>query len=483
MGGEQVQRVGFNNSAALLEKSGKNRMQLWGSFSRACSDPNKSDRSSRYLSGRNFLRSTGRHLIGNRSSRWISLLIVSFALAASYATAQAQTRPKSSAGKSAVGRAASPVVPDSDIASLDAARREANDNTVTVLATGRLTGHAQYAEDISNVFEGIKGNDLRVLPILGSSESKNVFDMLYLKGTDMAIVDRDILLYLKKSDPVRYKEIETKVNYITKLFNTALHVYARKDVKSLGDLRGKKISCLKEGSTIDLMCQNLFKILKIDATIVHDDFSSALQKVMTGEIAAAATGASPPVPGFEGIRLGDDLHFVPIDSVTLPDADFKSIWALYLPLRLQHGDYPNMIPEGQEIPTISTTTLLAVYAWPAGSAREQRVQRFVKRFFDNVRAFHQVPRHPKWKDLNLATEVKGWTRFPAAQTWLDEERKATAARNAVPDSEEAKIKLAFNNFLVEYKKLRGAPLEDGQQQDLYALFLKWWQTIDKQQQR
>jgi hypothetical protein len=129
------------------------------------------------------------------SKRWILLLIVS-ALAASYATAHAQTRPKASAVKPAVGRATSPVVPDSELASLDAARREANDNVVTVLATGRLTGHAQYAEDISNVLEGIKGNDLRVLPILGSSESKNVFDMLYLKGTDMAIVDRDVLLFL-----------------------------------------------------------------------------------------------------------------------------------------------------------------------------------------------------------------------------------------------------------------------------------------------
>lgn len=458
-------------------------MQLPGSFSRAFPDTIESDRSSRYLFGRNFLRSTGSHLIGNCSSRWILLLIVISALAASYATAQAQTRPKASAVKPAVGRATSPVVPDSEIASLDAARREANDNVVTILATGRLTGHAQYAEDMSNVFEGIKGNDLRVLPILGSSESKNVFDMLYLKGTDMAIVDRDTLLFLKKSDPVRYKGIETKINYITKLFNTALHVYARKDIKSLEDLRGKKISCLKEGSTIDLMCQNLFEILKIDATIVHDDFSSALQKVMTGEIAAAATGASPPVPGFEGIRLGDDLHFVPIDSETLPNADFKSIWAVYLPLRLQHSDYPNMIPEGKEIPTISTTTLLAVYAWPVGSAREQRVQRFVKRFFDNVRAFHQPPRHPKWKDLNLATEIKGWTRFPPAQNWLDAERKASATKYAVPNSEEAKIKTAFSDFLQYYEKLRGVPVDDAQQQDLYALFVKWWQTIDKQQQR
>jgi TRAP-type uncharacterized transport system substrate-binding protein len=333
------------------------------------------------------------------------------------------------------------------------------------------------------VFEGIKGSDIRVLPILGRSESENVFDMLYFKGADMAIIDRDILANLRASDPVRYRDIDKKINYIAKLFNTALHVYARNSVKNLEDLRGKKISCLKEGSTIHLMCKNLFRILKIDAEIVHDDFSSALQKVKAGEIAAAASGASPPIPGFEAVRAEDDLHFVPIDSATLPNGDFKSIWAIYLPLRLKHEDYPSMIPEAKEIPTISTTTLLAVYAWPVGSAKHRRIQKFVKLFFENIRAFHQPPRHPKWKDVNLATEVRGWTRFPAAYDWLEAERKATTIKFAVLDSNDAKMKVSFAKFLEEYSKTKGVVMDDAKRDDLYALFVKWWQTMKKQQQR
>jgi len=412
------------------------------------------------------------------------VLIAIITLIASQTATWAETRSPASTAKPSAALPAAVQASESAFSKAEeAARRQANDNAVTILASGRLTGHAQYAEDISNVIEGIKGNDLRVLPVLGRSESENVFDMLYLKGADMAIVDRDVLASLKNSDPVRYRDIDKKINYIAKLFNTALHVYARDGVKSLEDLRGKKISCLKAGSTIDLMCRNLFRILNIDAQIVNDDFGSALQKVKAGEIAAAASGASPPIPGFEAVREEDGLHFVPIDSSTLPKGDFKSIWASYLPLRLTHDDYPTMIPEGKDVPTISTTTLLAVYAWPAGSPKQQRIQRFVKLFFENIHAFRQPPRHPKWKDINLATEVRGWTRFPAARGWLEAERKATATKFAALDSNDAKMKASFAKFLEEYAKTKGVALDDEQREDLYALFVKWWRTMKKQQER
>lgn len=418
--------------------------------------------------------------LASPSSYCRHLILISIcALLAGYRCPIAQTRsPQTSPTQQAAARLLAPATAaDKAAAASEAARRQVNDNVVTILATGRQTGHAQYAEDISNVIEGIKGNDLRVLPILGQSESKNVFDMLYLKGADMAIVDRDILVNLKKSDPARYKDVEKKISYIAKLFNTALHIYGRGTVRTLEDLRGKKVSCLKEGSTIDAMCRTVFGVLKIDAEIVYDDFGSALQKVKTGEIAAAASGASPPIPGFEAVKPEDDLHFLPIDSASLPNSDFKALWSLYLPLRLRHEDYPAMIPDGKEVPTVSTTSLLAVYAWPAGSAQQQRVQRFVKLFFDNIRAFHQPPRHPKWKDVNLATEVRGWTRFPAAREWLEAERKTTATKYAVLGSSDAKMKATFARFLDDYKQLNGVAIGDTQREDLYALFVKWWETV------
>jgi hypothetical protein len=43
------------------------------------------------------------------------------------------------------------------------------------------------------------------------------------------------------------------------------------------------------------------------------------------------------------------------------------------------------------------------------------VQRFVERLFANWDKFQRPPYHPKWRDVNLAATVPGWTRFSVAQ--------------------------------------------------------------------
>jgi TRAP-type uncharacterized transport system substrate-binding protein len=372
------------------------------------------------------------------------------------------------------------------------ARRKANENVVTIMGSGRQTGYTQFAEDISNVIEGIKGNELRVIPVLGKSAGQNIMDMLYLKGMDMGIVDRDIIDYLKKKDPALYGDLDKRIYYLAKLFNFELHIYAKKDVKSLEDLAGKKVSCLKEGSTVAIMCTNLFKALKIDVQIVFEDGDLARQKVVNGEIAAAVRGANPPIPGFDKIKPEENLHFLPISEETLPNSDFNAVRAMYLPARLKHEDYPNLIPDGEDVPTIATSTLLAVYAWPPGSVRYQRLEKFVQLFFDNIDGFRKAPRHPKWVDVNLAAEVPGWTRFPPAQAWLNAKRKATASAQPTGSTgaggaasnglaNDAKMKAAFNKFLDDYAKATGSRGTEAQREALYSQFVQWWESVKNKQ--
>jgi hypothetical protein len=43
----------------------------------------------------------------------------------------------------------------------------------------------------------------------------------------------------------------------------------------------------------------------------------------------------------------------------------------------------------------------------------------VNAFFTKFPQFQKPPFHPKWKEVSLSTPLAGWTRFPAAQDWLD----------------------------------------------------------------
>ena len=359
--------------------------------------------------------------------------------------------------------------------SYEAARRKANENVVMIMGSGRLNGYTQFAEDISNVLDSLPDANLRVIPVLGKSAGQNILDMLYLKGADMGVVDQDILSYLKRTDPRTFGDIDQRIQYVTKLFNSELHLYAKKDIRGLEDLRGKKISCLKEMSTVALFCENLFLALGIKAEIVYDDAALAMEKVKNGQIAAAARGAQPPLQGFENVRPEDNLHFVPIDQASLPNSSFDAVRAAYLPARLKPAHYPTMIPAGENVPTIATSVVLAIYAWPPTSERFQRVSTFVNLFFDNIDKFAQAPRHPGWTDVNLAAEVPGWTRFAPAKEWLDRKRQE-APENTGSILPNEQMKKDFVAFTSEFAKIKGsaAPLSEAETSDLWTQFQKWW---------
>jgi uncharacterized protein len=55
-----------------------------------------------------------------------------------------------------------------------------------------------------------------------------------------------------------------------------------------------------------------------------------------------------------------------------------------------------------------------VYAWAPGTERHRKVSRFIEALQANFDAFLRPPRHPKWREVNLAAEVPGWTRFVPA---------------------------------------------------------------------
>jgi hypothetical protein len=97
----------------------------------------------------------------------------------------------------------------------------------------------------------------------------------------------------------------------------------------------------------------------------------------------------------------------------------------YLPTALTHDDYPDMVPAGQSVETIAVGAVLITYNWPkSATERYQRIERFVDAFFSKIDEFKKPPRHPKWREVNVAATLPGWARFEAAQNWLDTQRVA-----------------------------------------------------------
>ena len=63
--------------------------------------------------------------------------------------------------------------------------------------------------------------------------------------------------------------------------------------------------------------------------------------------------------------------------------------------------------------------MLASYNWAPNSDRYRRLSLLVDTMFDKVAQLQRPPFHPKWKEMAPRATVSGWTRFKAAEEWLD----------------------------------------------------------------
>lgn len=343
---------------------------------------------------------------------------------------------------------------------------ERNRSAVSIIGGGINGTYIRYATDLANVLDDLKGNDMRVLPLIGRGGGQNVIDILFLRGIDMGLTQQDHLTFFKNLNPKLYGDIDKRIRYITKLYNSEYHLVAQTGVKRFEDLRGKTVNFWRPWSATDIGSKTIFRLLGIDVKPIYIDTAKALEQVKKGEIAATVLLAGAPVPGYAKLKKEDGLHIVPLSRETLTPAQYKKLLEVYLPTKLTHKQYPNIIPKGQSVSSFASGVVLAVYNWGEKTERYKKVARFVDKFFANFDKLQKPPRHPKWKEVNLAAEIPGWTRFKAAEQWL---RTADAA-SVDKKKEFAAFMRATQSTGV------GQSLTPAQVDELFREFSKWSQS-------
>ena len=360
--------------------------------------------------------------------------------------------------------------------SYDEKKRQANDIAVTVVVSGISCTCARFTEDIRNVVNDLGPEGIRVLPVLGVGGLQNVNDVLFLKNIDMGVVDEDNLRLLKKKDPALYANIEQRVQYITKLYNSEFQVLARNDIKSYDDLRGKKVNFNLKDSQTEVTADTVFNALNIQTQRSYYDNDEAMKRLISGELSAMIILTGAPQVTMSKIKKEDGVHFLPLDQESLPNHDLKGLFANYLPADLTHDLYPNLIPEGTTVPTIANRALLVAYTWPENSPRYKRIAKFVDAFFSKIDQFNNSSRHPKWREVNLSAEMPGWTRYKPAADWLASHRNQAVSVNSgsTLDQSSPELRLAFEKFMQKYTSSSGQKtLTTAEREALFAKFMKF----------
>lgn len=343
--------------------------------------------------------------------------------------------------------------------STDAQRSRANQGTVTIISGGVNGTYIRIASDLATVLD--RGDDLRILPVVGKGSVQNITDLLYLRGIDVAIVQSDVLSFIRKRNLV--SDIGQRIRYITKLYNEEVHILGRPNVSRIEDLADKKVNVDVAGSGTAMTAATLFGALGIAIQPTNFDQALALEKLKAGEIEAMIFVAGKPTDLFRTLDGASGLHFV---SVPLTPALLDT----YLPSALTHGDYPQLIGDGVKTETVAVGSVMAVYNWDRQSDRYRRVATFVDAFFNNFDQFLKPPRHPKWRDVNLAATLPGWTRFQPAEDWLN--RRPSALANS--GNEALRTSFAeFLRFIDETGGVAGHPATPQSREALFARFVEW----------
>jgi TRAP-type uncharacterized transport system substrate-binding protein len=333
-----------------------------------------------------------------------------------------------------------------------ALREKKNDWTVGIVG-GLFTGtYMRLAAEMASALDD--GDKLRVLPIVSYGAGSNLDDLLYLKGVDLAITQSDVFEYFRTVRKTPH--LDRRIQYIIRLPISELHILARDDVHSLEDLRGKKVNFGPAGTGASLTGTIVFQRLGINVQQVMIDQSSALEKLKSGEIDAIARVIPKPVEFFSKIPPNSGLHLVNIPFTKM----FEDYYTLG---EFTKKDYPTLLDGKDSIDTIAVPAVLAVYNWPKDSAHYNRVQRFTQYLFDRWDAFQHPPYHPKWRDVNLAATVPGWTRFSAAQGMLQQ----------VEAQQQQQQKTEFQTFL---SKQPAVPASAAERDALFHEFLRWQQS-------
>src|SRR5216683_3498440 len=254
----------------------------------------------------------------------------------------------------------------------DLAAKERINAWTVGLAGGFIEGAPlRLAAEIARVVN--EEDKLHVIPIVTQGATENVNSLLYLRGIDAAIINTDALDEYKAQMPF----IERRIVYILSLFPSELHIFVRPEIRSLEDLRGKKVNFNTQGTAAAYSGPLIFSRLGLNVEKMFIPHQVALEQMKRGEVSAVVFVTSKPVDAFLKGRWDPGFKFLDVEIR-------HQIRGLLSSIIIDATDYPSLVPKGERIAMIAVPTILVAYNWPQQSDRYRRVARLVDHLFSRL---------------------------------------------------------------------------------------------------
>jgi TRAP-type uncharacterized transport system substrate-binding protein len=352
------------------------------------------------------------------------------------------------------GGAQAPAAGQPLTASQQHAARAALNGDSLLIATGPDGSHPAMARDMAAAAS--KGTAVRLLPIAVGRGAETLRDLVFLRGVDMAIVPTNVLAHTKTIEALVGAGLPQRIAYITHLYGEEVHLLAGSSITALEGLRHKKVAVPLDDGNALYTAHDLFERLGIEVEIVRLRAGEALEKARSNELSAVLLVGGKPLQQLLKAPKDGRLRFLrlPLSRPLEPG---------YSPAALGADDYPTLIPPGFTVETVAVGAVLMANTGKGYEDATRRIAKFIPVFFANVADLTLVERHPKWRELNLATPLPGWNRLPAAEEWL---------RNA-KEEQKAALQKEFDEFLRSTRQPGAPEITASQRKKLFEEFVDW----------
>ena len=289
---------------------------------------------------------------------------------------------------------------------LDETRQKVNQNVVGIMAGSLGGSDLSLAADMGLALSD--GYDLRVVPMVGLGSVKDVEDLLFLRGIDMAIVQQDVIDFMASNEI--FPNIKSAVRLMAPLNVDQFHVLASRNFQSIYDLAGQQVNYGPTDGGTFMTSSVVFDTLGIDVEITTYPHQVALDKLRKGEIAAMMRASGKPVSVIEEVKAGEPLHLLPVPAQPLA--------GIYAPTTLTFQDYPALIETSGTVDTVAVANALISYNWPKGHPRGESLRTFANALFGKYSTFLEGGYHESWAEIDLSLSVPGLPRHWSAEEAL-----------------------------------------------------------------
>jgi TRAP transporter TAXI family solute receptor len=236
-------------------------------------------------------------------------------------------------------------------------------------------------------------------------------DVIFVQNDAAYYALNDLEIYKGKSVP--------ELKGLACLYNETVQLVALADsnIKTVKDLKGKRVSVGAAGSGVELNARQVLEAAGMsyaDIKVQYLSFAESASNLKDGNIDAAFNTAGAPTAAIQDLAVSKKIVVVPIDGAVAKALMKK--YSFYTVEKLAANTYQG---QTKDVETVSVKSMLAVSA----QLDAQLVYDLLKAMYANVDRL--AASHKKGADVKLATGTAGMSipLHPGAEKFFKENKK------------------------------------------------------------